>query len=187
MVVYIHRSLSTYLIICCQLNGGTLDGATLSVTTDQVHPDEEHHDAAGNTFDQSDKPRAGSMFISRPLQLFFVWQIHLVAAEYLAKGYTLSDHILQRAIELDSKHRLLISLQMSDAYSIGKQGISKRFLNFMQGLDKSVGSRALGPEQTISGRAQATAETAVQHAKAMDEQKGFTKTANDVSCLHLQI
>jgi len=26
-----------------------------------------------------------------------------VAAEYLAKGYQLSDHILQRAIEIDSK------------------------------------------------------------------------------------
>lgn len=26
----------------------------------------------------------------------------LVAAEYLAKGYKLSDHILQRAIEIDS-------------------------------------------------------------------------------------
>ena len=28
----------------------------------------------------------------------------LVAAEYLAKGYKLSDHILLRAIEIDSTH-----------------------------------------------------------------------------------
>jgi hypothetical protein len=27
----------------------------------------------------------------------------VVAAEYLAKGYKLSDHILQRAIEIDSQ------------------------------------------------------------------------------------
>lgn len=70
---------------------------------------------------------------------------------------------------------------MSELLYVDKQGISKRFLNFIQGLDKSVGERALGPEQTISGKAQATAETAVQHARTMDEQKGFTKTANDVS------
>jgi formate dehydrogenase assembly factor FdhD len=29
-----------------------------------------------------------------------------VAAEYLAKGYSLSDHILQRAIEIDSEYRI---------------------------------------------------------------------------------
>lgn len=53
------------------LNGGTLDGAHLNVTSDTVHPDEPdthgehqaetaaHHDSHG--IDQTDKPKAGSM------------------------------------------------------------------------------------------------------------------------------
>ena len=54
------------------------------MTSDTVHEDEEHDGHNGEHIDQSDKPRAG------------------IAAEYLARGYTLSDQILQRAIELDS-------------------------------------------------------------------------------------
>ena len=46
-----------------------------------------------------------------------------VAAEYLAKGYTLSDQILQRAIELDQQH-----------------GISTKFLSYIQGLDTKLGA-----------------------------------------------
>lgn len=85
----------------------------------------------------------------------------LVAAEYLAKGYTLSDQILQRAIELDNK-----------------QGISRRFLSYFQSLDTSLGARALGPGKTISGGLQGT----IAHAKEVDEQKGYSKQATDVSC-----
>ncbi|KAF8895307.1 hypothetical protein BD779DRAFT_1498721 [Infundibulicybe gibba] len=127
------------------LNGGTLDGATLSVTSDVDHQDEEH-DAQKDShpIEQSDKPRAG------------------IAAEYLAKGYVLSDSILQRAIEID-----------------GKQGISKRFLNYFKSLDSSLGARALGPDQTITGRVQSTVNAATQQAKSVDEQKGITKTASD--------
>jgi hypothetical protein len=44
------------------LNGGTLDGATLTVKSDVVH-EEEHPSAADtavNDIEQSDKPRAAS-------------------------------------------------------------------------------------------------------------------------------
>ncbi|KAF9463005.1 hypothetical protein BDZ94DRAFT_645362 [Collybia nuda] len=125
------------------LNGGTLDGATLDVTSDTVHEDEDTS-REGHPIDQSDKPRAG------------------IAAEYLAKGYVLSDNILERAIEIDNK-----------------QGISKRFLNYFHSLDASLGSRALGPDQTISGKMQSTVQAATEQAKTMDEQKGISKAAND--------
>jgi hypothetical protein len=32
-------------------------------------------------------------------------------AEYLAKGYMLQDHILQRAIEMDRENRLIFSFR----------------------------------------------------------------------------
>jgi len=122
------------------LNGGHLGGSTLAVTSDVEHAD--HHDAEEHHphIEQSDKPRAG------------------IAAEYLAKGYKLSDHILQRAIEIDNK-----------------QGISKKFLSFISDLDKSAGQRALGPDQTVSGRVQSTLREAHTRAKSIDEQKGYLK------------
>ncbi|RPD56114.1 hypothetical protein L226DRAFT_509852 [Lentinus tigrinus ALCF2SS1-7] len=126
------------------LNGGTLDGAHLTITSDHVAEGKEEGAHHGEHIDQSDKPRAG------------------IAAEYLAKGYTLSDQILQRAIELDKQH-----------------GISNRFLSYIQSLDTKVGERALGPEKTISGKVQETLVNATQQAKAIDEQRGITKTASD--------
>ncbi|PFH53868.1 hypothetical protein AMATHDRAFT_72900 [Amanita thiersii Skay4041] len=127
------------------LNGGTLDGSTLTVTSDNLPQEESENDVKGDQpIDQSDKPRAG------------------IAAEYLAKGYQLSDNILQRMIEFDQK-----------------QGISTRFVNYIHNLDSSLGARALGPDQTISSKVQATMESATQQAKAVDEQKGFSKIAHD--------
>ncbi|KAF8073654.1 hypothetical protein FPV67DRAFT_1737834 [Lyophyllum atratum] len=126
------------------LNGGTLGGSTLKVESEIAHEDEEKASKDGHPPDQSDKPRAG------------------IAAEYLAKGYKLSDQVLQRAIELDHK-----------------QGISKRFLSYFHSLDNSLGARTLGPDQTISGKVQETVNAAAQQAKSVDEQKGFSKTAND--------
>jgi hypothetical protein len=127
------------------LNGGALDGAHLNVYSDTVHPDEEEApNVPGSPLDQSDKPRAG------------------IAAEYLAKGYKLSDNVLQRAIQIDNE-----------------KGISKRFLNYFQSLDASIGAKALGPDQTISGKVTSTIQTATQHAKTVDEQKGYTKVAGD--------
>ncbi|KAF9258033.1 hypothetical protein L218DRAFT_948692 [Marasmius fiardii PR-910] len=128
------------------LNGGTLDGASLTVTSDVEHQDEPHKDDHDQSepISQSDKPRAG------------------IAAEYLAKGYVLSDGILRRAIEIDNQ-----------------RGISNRFLSYIRGLDGSIGARALGPDQTISGKIQETVGAATQQAKSIDEQRGITKTASD--------
>ncbi|KAG6372801.1 hypothetical protein JVT61DRAFT_7208 [Boletus reticuloceps] len=85
-----------------------------------------------------------------------------IAAEYLANGHMLTDDILRRAIDIDNKH-----------------GISKRFLSFMSGLDKSVGHKALGPEQTVSGKLHTTLKEAHTRVKTMDEQKGYSKVARE--------
>ncbi|KAJ7600468.1 hypothetical protein C8J56DRAFT_9400 [Mycena floridula] len=123
------------------LNGGTLDGHQLDVTSEKDHQDvDEDHD--GTPLQQTDKPRAG------------------IAAEYLARGYVLSDNVLQRAIELDQQ-----------------RGISKRFLAYIKSLDTTLGAKALGPDQTISGKVQSSVSSASQSAKTMDEQKGYSKTA----------
>jgi len=130
------------------LNGSSIDHSSpLSVNSDTVHPDEEDSETThvpGTPLEQSDKPRAG------------------IAAEYLAKGYKLSDNILQRAIQLDAE-----------------RGISKRFLTYFQSLDSSVGAKALGHDQTISGKVASTIQSATQHARTVDEQKGYSKVAGD--------
>ncbi|KIP03352.1 hypothetical protein PHLGIDRAFT_110974 [Phlebiopsis gigantea 11061_1 CR5-6] len=124
------------------LNGGTLDGAHLSVTSPKEHPDEEvHHDGP---IDQSDKPRAG------------------IAAEYLAKGYKLSDNILQRAIELDNQ-----------------KGISSRFLTYIQSLDTTLGQKALGPDQKISAAVGTKLAQAHERARSIDQQNGISTKAGD--------
>ncbi|KIK63297.1 hypothetical protein GYMLUDRAFT_41002 [Collybiopsis luxurians FD-317 M1] len=125
------------------LNGGALDGSTLTVTSDTVHPD-EHEESKDEHIDQTDKPRAG------------------IAAEYLARGYTLSDSVLQRAIEMDNQ-----------------KGISKKFLSYFNSLDSSIGSKALGPDKTITGKLSETISAATQQAKTVDEQKGVSKTAHE--------
>ncbi|KAJ8503002.1 hypothetical protein ONZ45_g11248 [Pleurotus djamor] len=126
------------------LNGGTLDGSHLEVTSDAVHEDDPHQGDNGPHIEQSDKPRAG------------------IAAEYLAKGYELSDSILHRAIEIDQK-----------------QGISQKFLRYFHTLDTTLGARTLGPNQTITGKLTASIEAATQQAKAVDEQRGISKIAHD--------
>jgi len=127
------------------LNGGTLEGAILTVKSDVEHKDEEHTGTDPvHSIDQSDKPRAG------------------IAAEYLARGYTLSDHVLNRAIEIDTN-----------------SGISKRFLSYLSAVDTTVGSKALGPDQTISGKVTETLSAATQQARSVDEQKGYSKTAGN--------
>jgi len=129
------------------LNGGHLDGATLQVMTDnpppEVEEEEEKHKEDQQPH-QHEKPRAG------------------IAAEYLASGYKLADHTVQRMIDFDAK-----------------QGISKRFLSYMQTLDTKVGEQALGRQQTVSGKVQATVYSAKEQAKAIDQQKGISKMAND--------
>jgi len=51
----------------------------------------------------------------------------------------------------------------------------------MRSLDKTLGERMAGPQQTVSGKLQATVEQASQQARAMDEQRGYSKVATDVS------
>jgi hypothetical protein len=85
-----------------------------------------------------------------------------VAAEYLAKGYNLSDMVLQRAIQFDNE-----------------KGISSRFLKYFQSLDESISAKTLGPGQTISSKFTSTIQSATAQAKTLDEQKGYTRVAGD--------
>jgi len=128
------------------LNGGTLDGAHIAVTSDEVHEDPVGHGSGepGAEISQEDKPRAG------------------IAAEYLAKGYTLSDQILQRAIDIDSK-----------------QGISSRFLSYMHSLDTGLGERLVGHDKTISGHVHTYVEAGTAKAREVDEKRGLSKVAGD--------
>ncbi|KAH8077250.1 hypothetical protein BXZ70DRAFT_1073973 [Cristinia sonorae] len=124
------------------LNGGTLEGSQLTVTGDASHPDQHDDHDKSEHLDQTDKPRAG------------------IAAEYLAKGYVLSDQILERAISLDNE-----------------KGISKKFLSYIQSLDTTLGEKTLGKDQTISAKVQETLNQATAQAKGIDEQKGISKNA----------
>ncbi|CAE7202501.1 unnamed protein product [Rhizoctonia solani] len=158
------------------LSGGNLDGSAITVTAEVEHedlPHEEHHDET-NPIQQTDKPRAA------------------IAAEYLAKGYTLSDNILQKAIDMDKK-----------------QGISERFLSYLRSLDKTLGEKLFGHKEpataageqdegkgtvgetseagaaagvtrhpTVSGKAQEAVADIQERAKAIDEQKGYSKQAS---------
>ncbi|KAG9101089.1 hypothetical protein FRC06_003363 [Ceratobasidium sp. 370] len=155
------------------LNGGTLDGSAIAVTSDVEHEDvhDEHHDET-RPIQQTDKPRAA------------------IAAEYLARGYTLSEQILQKAIDMDKK-----------------QGISQRFLNYFRSLDSTLGQKLfgkhpepaatekskeatgetseagatanLGRHPTVSSKAQETVAGIRERAIAMNEQGGYTTKAND--------
>jgi len=157
------------------LNGGSLDGSAISVTSEVEHEDahsDDHHDET-RPIQQTDKPRAA------------------IAAEYLAKGYTLSDNILQKAIDMDKK-----------------QGISQRFLNYFRSLDSTLGQKLfggkpaepavtekgkepvaetseagaatnLGRHPTVSGKAQETVAGIRDKAMAMNEQGGYSKQATN--------
>jgi len=115
------------------------------VTSETEHEDEKHVGTDPvHSIEQSDKPRAG------------------IAAEYLARGYTLSDSILSKAIEIDSKN-----------------GISHRFLSYVTHLDTTLGAKALGPDKTLSGKAMETVGVVTGQARSIDEQRGISKTATD--------
>lgn len=65
-------------------------------------------------------------------------------------------------------------------------GFSKRFLTYFNQFDKGVGARALGENQTLTGKAQELLSGATTQARGVDEQKGYSKIAHEVgSCLHL--
>jgi hypothetical protein len=50
----------------------------------------------------------------------------------------------------------------------------------MNSLDTSLGQKALGPEQTVSGKMQSTLKDAQDKARTIDEQKGISKVAHEV-------
>jgi hypothetical protein len=168
------------------LNGGTLDGEHLTVTSETEHPDEHEPYTAGTPIGQTDKPRAASAFvISSSSRSPLI--APPVAAEYLAKGYVLSDQVLQRAIELDQKN-----------------GISARFLGYWNSFDRLAGQKIVGPDATLSGAVtgavtqadavvgqkiggeslsgvvQGHVNTAIGSARSVDEQHGITNKGSDV-------
>ncbi|WWC66453.1 uncharacterized protein I206_100355 [Kwoniella pini CBS 10737] len=138
------------------LNGGTLDGAHLEVTsasdaepkTASVLPT----GASGSTaigateggISQEDKPRAA------------------IVAEYLAHGYALGDNIVQKAIDIDNK-----------------QGISARFLSFFNSLDSTVGNKVVGENKTVTGKINETAAAGVAKAREVDQHRGFSAKFHD--------
>ncbi|BEJ12171.1 hypothetical protein CspHIS471_0206310 [Cutaneotrichosporon sp. HIS471] len=128
------------------LNGGTLDGAHLEVTSSSPAADAGvlPSTASGSTpvggeFEQEDKPKAA------------------IAAEYLAHGYSIGDHIIQKAIDVDKK-----------------QGISTRFLSFLSDVDKKAGERLVGEGQTLSSRIQDQAHSTYVKAREADQQRGVS-------------
>lgn len=66
---------------------------------------------------------------------------------------------------------------------IEKQGISRRFTEFFHSVDTTLGQKALGPDQTISGKVRSSVSGGIVQARSLDEQKGFSKTVGDVSAL----
>lgn len=133
------------------LNGGTLDGAHLEVTsTSDTEPKTPPTQAAAvppagaHDIAQEDKPKAA------------------IAAEYLAHGYFLGDHVIQRAIDFDHK-----------------QGISTRFLNFLNSMDAKAGQRFVGEDKTVSGKFNESAAAMLAKTREVDQNRGVTKTFTD--------
>ncbi|WVN90285.1 uncharacterized protein L203_105521 [Cryptococcus depauperatus CBS 7841] len=140
------------------LNGGTLDGAHLEVTSaldGEKSPSVLPTSATGSSpigtgigadgpLGQEDKPKAA------------------IVAEYLAHGYVLGDHIIQKAIDVDNK-----------------QGISSRFLNFFNSLDSTVGNKVVGENQTVSAKLQEHAAAAVAKTKEVDQSRGISAKFHD--------
>ena len=172
------------------LDGGTFEGGNiLSVKAEQQHPDEDHKEVHDEDvpISQSDKPRSGSGWFFCSVAGLCSYLLK-VAAELLAKGYTLSDQVLHRAIALDrtSSNFFYSSLCRYQNFFAEEKGISQRFLSYFQSLDTTIGEKALGPDQTISGKVQATLTSATERARAVDEQKGFSKSMHEVSSHLLQ-
>jgi hypothetical protein len=66
-----------------------------------------------------------------------------------------------------------------------KHGISKTFLTYFHSIDSAAGQKTLGPDKTISAKVQEGVTAGIERAKTIDEQKGITKRAGDVSALFL--
>ncbi|KAG0656823.1 hypothetical protein C6P46_006927 [Rhodotorula mucilaginosa] len=128
------------------LSGGSLEGATIEVTSDDVEPPkvaQQAHAPASTAatatsstehepLNQEDKPRSA------------------IVAEILAEGYTLSDSVVQKAIEADKQY-----------------GISQRFLSFFNPLRERVGTQAAP-----------TIQRAETKARELDEKHGLSLKAH---------
>jgi len=124
------------------LNGGILDGSTLHITgpsaaepstsatldTATTEEGDEHPE-------QSDKPRSA------------------IAAEYLAHGYVLGDHVVQQAIAADQKY-----------------GVSKRFVTYWNKINEKV-------QPTLQPHLTKVAET----ARSVDEKRGVSQKASQAA------
>ncbi|EST07299.1 RNA recognition motif domain protein [Kalmanozyma brasiliensis GHG001] len=108
------------------LHGSTLDGANLSVSlpgsasaaaSSGVTTFISSQDNDSQPVGQEDKPKTA------------------IVAEYLAHGYTISDEITKRAIDLDNKH-----------------GLSSKFKGYLSQLDRSLGQQLekAAPSSTTS-------------------------------------
>lgn len=134
------------------LNGGTLDGAHLEVTAVGEEPKAASILPTGTTgaspiggdLSQEDKPKAA------------------IVAEYLAHGYVMGDHIVQRAIDFDQK-----------------QGISSNVINFFNSIDHNVGKRVVGENQTVSGKIGEQASQVIAKTKEVDQNRGVSSTFKD--------
>lgn len=58
--------------------------------------------------------------------------------------------------------------------SSGKQGISKRFLSFLDNIDKKAGERFVGENKTVSSKALEHANTFASRAREADQQRGVS-------------
>lgn len=105
-----------------------------------------------------------------------------VAAEYIAAGYTFSDPIIQRFIDLDSEFDspCTIESRVHNSVHVEKHGISSRFTSWFDSINTTVGSKVLGPDQTVTGGVSSALGGVSNKARSIDEQKGISKTANDV-------
>ncbi|KAK4049791.1 hypothetical protein OIV83_003847 [Microbotryomycetes sp. JL201] len=125
------------------LNGGTLDGSTISVTSKDVETPalanvqatkataQTPSELQGHDVEQEDKPKSA------------------IAAEYLAHGYALSDAAIQKAIEADQQY-----------------GISQRFLSFFTPLVERVQKAAQPHVETAQTKLQQVDEKQGLSAKA---------------------
>lgn len=106
-----------------------------------------------------------------------VWLIDLAA------GYQVGDHIIQRAIDVDRKYPLSphytiiteITPLLLPRVPADKQGISSKFLTYVQKIDNKLGETvAKDPEAKASSILGAHASGAVGKAKEFDERKGIS-------------
>jgi len=120
------------------LNGGSLDGATITVkevgVVEEGHHDDQEPLPEGVPFHQSDKPRA------------------TIAAEYLASGYKITDDILQRGIDMDKKHG--ISSRFTAWFNALDSGVGSRVL----GADQTVTGKVQATLNDVSGKARSVDE-----------------------------